>query len=647
MNRLARIERHSLTIIAIVLAIVCFFSVNLFAALRLGSDRLDLTENHLYTLSDGTKSVLSTMKEPVTLRFYVSKALTDAEPGIKPYAVRVREMLDTYAKLAQGRIRVELINPEPFSPEEDRAAGFGLRGVPYDSQGSRGYFGIVGTNTTDDTDSIAFLAPNREAFLEYDLTRLINNLAHPEKPVVALIDGIGMTGGPQTNYRPWQIYAQMRQIVTMRVMAGDIDKIGDDVQTLVLVHPHDLSDKTLYAIDQFVLRGGHALVFLDPLAEAMMRNAQMGMPPQGTASNLDRLLKAWGVEMVAGHVVGDGDAAIRVQAQSGGRDVVTQYLPWLRLGSEALAKDDVISGQLQELRFLSAGALKPIQGATTTLTPLVQSSIDSELIDAGKLMMMPDPVQLINDFKPSGERYVLAARVSGPVKTAFPDGAPPAAKTASDEATANNGNAGAGATNAPATPGLKESAKPVNLILVADADLLSDDAWLNVQSVGDATLAVPTANNADFVLNALENLSGSDALIGLRGRGLSDRPFTTIDRLRDAADAKYRATEQQLTTQLAEVQQQLASLQPSDKAGDEALLTPEQQDTIRRFLSQVLTIRSQLRDVEHALSQDIDRLQTKVMLANIGAVPVLVALAALVVALVRRARARRRRGATT
>src|SRR5262252_2085253 len=198
MNRLARIERHSLTIIGIVLAIVCFFSVNLFAALQLGSDRLDLTENHLYTLSNGTKSVLSGMKEPVVLRFYVSKALTDAEPGIKPYAVRVREMLDTYAKLAQGKIKVELINPEPFSPEEDRAAGFGLRGVPYDSQGSRGYFGIVGTNTTDDTDSIAFLAPNREAFLEYDLTRLINNLAHPEKPVVALIDGIGMTGGPQT-----------------------------------------------------------------------------------------------------------------------------------------------------------------------------------------------------------------------------------------------------------------------------------------------------------------------------------------------------------------------------------------------------------------------------------------------------------------
>jgi len=646
MTRFARTERHTLTIIGIVLAIVCFFSVNLFAALKLGSDRLDLTGNHLYTLSDGTKSVLSTMKEPVVLRFYVSKALTDAEPGIKPYAVRVREMLDTYAKLAQGKIRVELIDPEPFSPEEDRAAGFGLRGVPYDSQGSRGYFGIVGTNTTDDTDSIAFLAPNREAFLEYDLTRLINNLAHPEKPVVALIDGIGMTGGPQTNYRPWQIYAQMRQIVTMRVMAGDIDKIGDDVQTLVLVHPHDLSDKTLYAIDQFVLRGGHALIFLDPLAEAMMRNAQMGMPPQGTASNLDRLLKAWGVEMVAGQVVGDGDAAIRVQAQSGGRDVVTQYLPWLRLGGDALAKDDVISGELQELRFLSAGALKPIQGATTKLTPLVQSSIDSELIDASKLMMMPDPVQLINDFKPSGERYVLAARVSGPVKTAFPDGAP-AAKATSDSATANNGNAGAGATSAPAAPGLKESVKPVNLILVGDADLLSDDAWLNVQSVGDATLAVPTANNADFVLNALENLSGSDALIGLRGRGLSDRPFTTVDRLRDAADAKYRATEQQLTTQLADVQQQLASLQPSDKTGEQALLTPEQQETIRKFRTQVLTIRSQLRDVEHALNQDIDRLQTRVMLANIGAVPVLVALAALAVALVRRARARRRRGATT
>ena len=635
MTRLAHIERSTLTILGIVLAIVCFFAVNLFSALELGSARADLTQNRLYTLSAGTKSVLAGMKEPVTLRLYVSKALTDAEPAIKPYAVRVREMLDTYAKLAQGKIKVEIINPEPFSPEADRAGGVGLRGVPYDSQGSRGYFGIVGTNTTDDTDSLAFLAPDREPFLEYDLTRLINNLAHPEKPVVALIDGIGMTGGPQSGYRPWQIYEQMKQIVTMRVMAGDIDKIGDDVQALVLVHPHDLSDKTLFAIDQFVLRGGHALVFLDPLAEAMMRNAQMGMPPQGTASNPERLLKAWGVEMAAGKVVGDGDAAMRVQAQSGGRAVVTQYLPWLRLSADALAKDDAVSGQLQEIRLLSAGALKPLPGATTVLMPLVQSSVDSELIDADKLMMMPDPVQLINDFKSSGQRYVLAARVSGPVKTAFPDGAPKAPTTGDAAATANNGDT----TNT--APALKESTKPVNLILVTDADLLSDDAWLNVQSVGDATLATPTANNADFALNALENLTGSEALIGLRGRGLSDRPFTTIDKLRDAADAKYRATEQQLTTQLADVQQKLATLQTDDKAGDQVLLTPEQQDTIRKFRSEVLAIRTRLRDVEHALNQDIESLQTEVMLANIAAVPVLVAIVALLVGLLRRARARR------
>ena len=642
MNRLAHIERRTLTIVGIVLAIICFFAVNLFSALELGSTRADLTQNRLYTLSGGTKSVLAEMKEPVMLRLYVSKALTDAQPGFKPYVVRVRETLDTYAKLANGKIKVDVINPEPFSPEEDRAGGFGLRGVPYDSQGSRGYFGIVGTNTTDDTDTLPFLAPDREPFLEYDLTRLINNLTHPEKPVVALIDGIGMTGGPQSGYRAWQIYDQMKQIVSMRVMAGDIDKIGDDVQTLVLVHPHDLSDKTLFAIDQFVLRGGHALIFLDPLAEAMMRNAQMGMPPQGTASQLDRLLKAWGVEMPAGKVVGDGDAAMRVQAQSAGRAVVTQYLPWLRLSSDAVDKGDAITGQLQELRLLSAGALKPLQGATTVLSPLVQSSTDSELIDVDKLMMMPDPVQLINDFKPAGERYLLAARITGPVKTAFPDGAPKApAATGDQAATANNGDAGAAST----APALKESAKPVNLILVTDADLLSDDAWLNVQSVGDATLAVPTANNADFVLNALENLTGSEALIGLRGRGLSDRPFTTIDRLRDTADARYRATEQQLTTQLADVQTKLATLQTDDKAGDQVLLTPEQQDTIRKFRSQVLAIRTQLRDVEHALNQDIDHLQTQVMLVNIGAVPVVVAIVALVLGLWRRARARRRRTA--
>src|SRR5215510_4244348 len=311
---LRRMNRGTLTGIGIALAIVCFLAVNLFSTLELGAARLDLTQDGLYTLSDSTTAMLKAMKEPVKLRLYSSRALLDASAALKPYAARVREMLASYVKLSGDRISLEIIDPEPFSPEEDRAAAFGLRGVPYDSTGNRGYFGLVGTNTTDDTDTIPFRGPDREPFLEYDLTRLVYDLAHPDKPVVAVLDGIGLNGGPQSNYRPWQIYEQMRQFFDLRIMAGDIDKFGDDIKALLIVHPHDISDKSQFAIDQFVLRGGPTIVFVDPLAENMQRNAQMGAPPQNVSSNLERLMQAWGVGLSPDKVVGDRRADMKVQA---------------------------------------------------------------------------------------------------------------------------------------------------------------------------------------------------------------------------------------------------------------------------------------------------------------------------------------------
>jgi gliding motility-associatede transport system auxiliary component len=637
-------SRGTLTGIGILLAIVCFLAVNLFSTLQLGAARLDLTQNGLYTLSDSTVAMLKGMKEPVKLRLYSSRPLLDSSPALKPYAARVREMLASYVKLSGDRISLEVIDPEPFSPEEDRAAAFGLRGVPYDSTGNRGYFGLVGTNTTDDTDTIPFLAPDREAFLEYDLTRLVYDLAHPDKPVVAVLDGLGINGTPQSNYRPWQIYEQMRQFFDLRIMAGDIDKFGDDIKALVIIHPHDLSNKTQFAIDQFVLRGGPTMLFVDPLAENMQRNAQMGGSPPSVASNLEPLMKAWGVALSPGKVVGDRRTAMQVQAMSNGRAVITQYLPWLTIGKDSLDRNDVVTGQLELLRLFSAGALVRLPGATTKLEPLVESSPDSMLIDAQQLQQMPDPAGLMNAFQPSGLYYPLAARISGPAKSAFADGPPAPPKAAdADGATANA--ATTNATTAPAAPPLKESSEPINLVVVADVDMLSDEAWLNVQDNGDAQMAMPIAHNADFVINAIENLAGGAALANLRGRGLSNRPFTTIDRIRTEAEAKYLATEEELSKQLEAAQKKLASLETDQKVGASAavLLTAEQQETVRTFRGQVLTLRAQLREVQHALQQDIDRLQTWVMLANIAAVPAIVAVLALIVAIWRRVRRQRPR----
>lgn len=640
-HSLRKTDRGTLTIIGVVLAVICFLAVNLFATLELGAARLDLTESRLYTLSDGTVAMLKDIKEPVKLRLYASRLLLDSNPGLKPYATRVREMLASYVKLSGDHITLETIDPEPFSPEEDRAAASGLRGVPTDATGNRGYFGLVGTNTTDDTDSIPFLGPDREPFLEYDLTRLVYGLAHPEKPVIALLDGIGINGGPQSSYRPWQLHEQMRQFFDIRIMAGDIDKFADDVKALVVIHPHDLSDKTLFAIDQYVLRGGPAMVFVDPLAENQQRNAQMGAPPPSVTSSLGPLMKAWGVELVPDKVVGDGRAAMQVQAMSNGRATVVQYLPWLTLGKDAFDQNDAVTGQLEVLRLFSAGALRPVEGAATKLAPLVQSSPSSELIDSEQLQLMPDPAGLMTAFKPTGERYALAARVSGPAKSAFPDGLPKPA------AAADGANAAATTAAAdPAPAALKESTQPINLVLVADVDMLSDDAWLNVQDGGDARVATPIAHNADLVINSIENLVGGAALANLRGRGLSNRPFVTVDHIRAAAEAKYLATSDTLSKELEDVQTKLASLEVDPKnASGQVLLTAEQQDTVRNFRNQVLSLRAQLREVQHALRQDIERLQTWVMLANIAAVPAIVALFALIVAVWRRTVRRRRAAA--
>jgi ABC-type uncharacterized transport system involved in gliding motility auxiliary subunit len=627
-------DRGTMTVVGIALAIVCFLAVNMFAALELGAARLDLTANRIYTLSDSTTSMLAEVGEPIRLRLYASRPLLDGNPGLKPYAARVREMLETYVKLSGSRITLEIIDPEPFSPEEDRAAAYRLRGVPYDSTGNRGYLGLVGTNSTDDSDIIAFLSPDREPFLEYDLTRLVYNLAHPEKPVVALLDGLGLSGGPQTNYRPYQLYLQMQQFFDLRIMAGDIERFADDVRALVVVHPHGLSEKTQFAIDQFVLRGGPTLVFVDPLAENKQRNAQTGMPAEDVSSNLERLMSAWGVELVPDKVVGDGQAAMRVQALSGGRNVITQYLPWLDLSQGALDQNDVVTSQLEVLRLFSAGALRSLEGATTALTPLVESSSDSILIDTVKMQMLPDPVGLINEFAPAGERYVLAGRIAGTAKTAFPDGAP--------KADAGDAEAAAEAPEADAAAPPTDSVQPINVMIVADVDMLADEAWLNIQTAGDARLALPIAHNADFVINAIENLAGGAALANLRGRGLSSRPFTTVARIRAEAEARYRATENQLSQELQDVQAQLASLEADPEAGtEEVLLTAQQQETVRDFRSQVLSLRAQLREVQHALNRDIERLETWVMLANIAAVPVFVALAALSIALWRRTRRQR------
>jgi ABC-type uncharacterized transport system involved in gliding motility auxiliary subunit len=621
MRMITALDRRRLAVVGVALAVVCFLGLNTFGGLSLRNLRLDLTENRQFTLSEGTKLLLAGIEEPITLRLYASKALREANPFLGSYADRAHDLLRTYANAANGKIAVEYIDPEPFSPEEDRAVGFGLQPVALDAGGTSGYLGVAGTNSTDDVDVLPVLAPDREAFLEYDLTRMVNNLAHPDKPVVALVTSLPINGDPAMQYRPWQVMQELGQFFDVRFMGGDIQPFEDDVDALMLVHPQALSQQTLYAIDQFVLRGGKALVFVDPHSEAQaMRQQQPGMPGD-TFSNLDPLLQAWGVEYTPDKIVGDPQAARQVAYPSGGREQIIDYLPWLSLGPDRLAAGEVVTAELDRVNLGTAGFLKPRADSGVTFTPLLRSSGEAMAIDADKVRLFPDPFVLIREYRPGGEELALAARVSGPVKSAFGDKPPEGVTAAGDH--------------------LKEAAAPVQLVVVADTDLLDDRNWLANQNMLGQQVSVPLADNADFVANALDFLVGSDALTGLRGREVGVRPFTTVAEIRRASEIQYRAKEQELLQKLGDLQGKLGSLQVGE-GEDASLLGEAQRKEIDGFRAQLLQTRGELREVQHALRKDIEELRDRVRFLNIAAVPLLVAALAIVLAAVRRVRYRRR-----
>jgi ABC-type uncharacterized transport system involved in gliding motility auxiliary subunit len=612
-------DRRKLSIAGIVLAILLFIALNTWGGLTLRPYQLDLTGSQQFTLSQGTRDLLAGMKEPVTLRLYVSRTLRDANPFLGTYADRVQDTLGSYAASSNGRLTVEPIDPEPFSPDEDRAVGFGLQSVALDNN-QTGYFGIAGTNSTDDVDVLPVLSPDRERFLEYDLTRMVYNLANPEKPVVSLLSGLPINGDPLNQYRPWAIYEQLNQLYDIRYLGGEVEAVDPATKLLLIVQPQNLPAQTLFAIDQFVMGGGRAMVFVDPHSEAAAaRQQRAGAGP--TQSDLQPLLKSWGVDYSPDKVVADPQLARQVQYPVNGRTQVVDYLAWLSLPESNLSKELPIAAELHSINLASAGWLKAADGATTQLTPLLTSSADAESIDAEKVRLFPDPAGLIRDYKRGGVPMTLAARISGPAKSAYPDALP-------EGVTEGEGR-------------LKEAKQPIDVIVVADTDLLEDRNWLLSQNMFGQQVGIPVADNADFVANGTDFLAGSSVLANLRGRDVTFRPFTKVAEIRRNAEAQYRAKEQELTQRLTDLQQKLSSMEVGNSE-EATLLTAEQKQELDQARGQLLDTRRELRDVQHALRSDIENLRNELRFANIAAVPILVAVVAIIIALIRRMRFRRR-----
>jgi len=589
--------------------------------------RLDLTQHRLYTTAAGTERILASIREPINLYFFFSEKTAAQLPQLKTYGVRVREFLEELAARSGGRLHLHVIDPQPFSEEEDRASELGVRGTPVGAAGTQFYFGLAGTNATDGHAAIEFFDPNKEQFLEYDVVKLVYQLANPKKPVVAWLSSLPM--GPGFDQQsgqmrePWVVYSEAQQLFDLRPLAPAATRIEPDVNVLVLVHPKDLSPATQFAIDQYALRGGHILVFVDPLAQTDQSGAAEAGNPMAAmgadkSSHLAALLSAWGVQFNPGEVVADRGHALSVTMRQGEQPVT--HLGILGLDKGSFTADDVITAGLSNVNVATAGYLEPVKGAQVRFEPLLQSSSDAQPLPVARFRMLFDPATLRDGFKPTGRRYTIAARISGNVHSAFPAGPP------------------AGVTLGPGETDLKASARPLSLVVFADTDLLSDYLWVREQSFFGQRLTQAWASNGDLVQNALDNLAGSTDLISVRGRASFTRPFERVEKLRRAADDRFRAKEQELERQLRETEDKLTALHSKGGNQSALIITPEQEQEIEHFQTEKLRIRKELRAVRAGLDADIKGLGATLKVINIIVVPALFAVVALLMAVWRRRR---------
>lgn len=570
-----------------------FFTAVLISQLFLRGFSLDLTDDKIYSLSPGSVSIVEDIEEPINLYFFFSDTNSKGLTAIRDYANRVETILRKYQALSNGKINLEVIDPVPFSEAEDRAASFGLTAAG----GAGGandavYFGLAGTNSLDDGMIIGFFDPQKESFLEYDISKLIYQLSEPEPIHLALVTDLPVAGGPNPmtmqNSPPTVMYQQMEQFFDVSLLSGSNEELPSDTELLVILHPQNISPSLINSIDQFMMKGGKAIVFVDPHYESELM-AQRGAVG-ANSSSLD-LLEHYGVAVNTNEVVLDSMAGLEVRGAQGN---VIRHLGFLGLGRENINQSDITTADLDSINGASFGSIKVVPGSPIRFNPLLQSTKNTSLMKASAYANINNPEELGVAFKNAQTQHTLAARITGRAQSII-----------SQE-------------QAALMPDFTEQTSKLNLVVVADADITADRFWVQQSSFFGQAMFSPFANNGDLVINVLENLGGSEGLIGVRSRGTFLRPFTRVEAIRSVAEDKFRTQEQRLQSELEQTEQQLIELQSQSNGIN---LSPEQKQAIDAFTEQKITIRKALRNVQFQLDKDINALGNTLKIVNIVVAP--------------------------
>ena len=615
----------------------------------LPSVRIDLTEDDLYSLAPGTKNIVANLQGPLEIMFFYSESATEDTPQIRTYANRVQELLREIVIASNNRISLIVIDPQPFSEEEDLATQFGIQAVPI-SQGAPGiYFGLVvaqpeGRENNPQgraAETLPLIRPELEQFLEYEFMKLITKVNEPDLQVVGLLTELDIDGGfdPVAGQatQQWMIMDIIRQLYAVQRVDKSAGEIDEEIDILMIVHPQGLSEQMLYAIDQFVMGGGKTMVFLDPNADSMVSRTQQGnLIPAGMSSELPGLLEAWGIEFPGDKVLTDNELALRVSMGQGQRPIA--HLGMLGAQRNFLTQSDSVTSRLETINMSSPGVIRQAAGASTRFEALIVSSSDSMLMDARLLEDVTDPSILFDEFVSADISHTIAARISGVIKTAFPDGRPIDPVEVTDEEIDEPDSEITDAVVAeeePVPEHLNSSNSEVNILVFADTDMLSDRMWVQVGQFMGQRIPRPFSNNGDMVINALDNLSGGADLSSIRGRGTYSRPFTRVIQLQRQADDRLRVEEAELLDRLAEAEASLAELNQDENGELVGQVTPQIQAEVDRFNEQMLETRRSLRDVQYQLTEDIEQLGANLKLINTALIPVLLSLLALLLSYLR------------